>query len=109
PLERYQRDPAEAERVKCLYEGSGLSPGQLGDITKIVMNDLDDCSGGFVIYRQAPRGLDVGNVYPQLRPDEPVARELIYHWHADDPASGLLRHPETDNLIPEFRIYLKPP
>jgi hypothetical protein len=113
PFERYFRDRTEAKRIKRLYDGSGLRPGQLGDITKIVMNDRKDaegkpCEGGFVIHRRAPRGLELEPVYPQLRPDVPVAREWISHSHADEPPPEWPRHLGTDNPIPAFRIYLKP-
>ena len=97
PYIRYTVDDRSSVRVAY----RGLSPGQRAYMTKLAGR-----SDGFVITRHAPPGLGLAPVYPELRPDVPVATgPPTWHFHPSVRSIEPPVHPQTGRLLRARQIH----
>jgi hypothetical protein len=91
PYVRWTTD--DIEPVREAY--AGLSSGQRATTSRWARQ-----SDGLVITRHAPPGLALGQVYAEIRPDNPVeTRPPTWHAHPTVPPSEPLLHPETGRPV----------
>jgi hypothetical protein len=99
PYVRWTTD--DVEPVREAY--AGLTPGQQTTLLRWAAE-----SDGLIIYRHSfepPRDF-LGRVYPEIRPDQPVVTETIWHYHgppSDEPPS----HPSTGTPLPAQHVHTR--
>jgi hypothetical protein len=85
---------ADPEPVREAY--AGLSEGQQKTLLRWAGQ-----SDGLVIYRHSFERVPAGElryVYPEIRPDQPVQTQTIWHYHGQ-PTPERPRHPSTGNPL----------